>query len=300
MEKHKQENNEKELQTKKEVKKENETKEKKVYPFVVFVHFKDTRAYSFGADSDDYAVGEKVIVETIRGNELGIVAKPTIAYQDYQNHQFELKPVVRKATEKDYHRYCENIEKAKDAMSICAQEIKKLSLDMNLIEAEYTLDGSKLIFTYAAEERVDFRELLKVLANRFHCRIELRQIGPRNKAKMVGGLGQCGRELCCSKFMNDFDMISINMAKNQLLALNIQKLSGQCGKLKCCLKFEDEQYKEMRKGLPKLNARITFEGKQYRVTSMNVITKEAKIENKEEVRFLSFEELWPDLDFENR
>lgn len=279
---------------------ENNAKKSKAYKYILFVHFKDTRAYSFGCDDDHYKQGDKVIVETIRGNELGIAAKDVIRYEDYQNKQFELKPVIRKATQKDIDKYYENIEKAKDALNICQQEIKKLELDMNLIEAEYTLDSSKLIFTYAAEERVDFRELLKVLATCFHCRIELRQIGPRNKAKMVGGLGQCGRELCCAKFMNDFDMISINMAKNQLLALNIQKLSGQCGKLKCCLKFEDEQYKDMRKGLPKLNSKITYEGRQYRVTSMNVITKEAKIENREDVRFLSFEELWPDIDFSDR
>jgi len=274
--------------------------EKKEYKYVAFVHFKDTRAYSFGCDDNEYSVGEKVIVETVRGHELGMIAKECITYEEFENKNLELKPLIRKANSKDEKRYEENFEKAKEAMNVCAQEIRKLELDMNLIEAEYTLDQSKLIFTYSAEERVDFRELLKCLANIFHCRIELRQVGPRNKAKMVGGLGQCGRELCCAKFLNDFEMISINMAKNQLLALNIQKLSGQCGKLKCCLKFEDEQYKEMRKGLPKLNSRIEFEGRMYRITSMNVIVKQAKIENKEDVRFVSFEELWPDIDFSDR
>lgn len=274
--------------------------ENKEYKYVAFVHFKDTRAYSFGCDNDQYKIGEKVIVETVRGHELGMIAKECVTFEEFENKNLELKPLVRKANQKDIHRYEENFEKAKEAMNICAQEIRKLNLDMNLIEAEYTLDQSKLIFTYSAEERVDFRELLKCLANIFHCRIELRQVGPRNKAKMVGGLGQCGRELCCAKFLNDFEMISINMAKNQLLALNIQKLSGQCGKLKCCLKFEDDQYKELRKGLPKLNSRIEFEGKMYRVTSMNVIVKQAKIENKEDVRFVSFEELWPDIDFSDR
>lgn len=274
--------------------------ENKEYKYVAFVHFKDTRAYSFGCNENEYTVGEKVIVETVRGHELGMIAKECITFEEFENKHLELKQLIRKANSKDVKRYEENFEKAKEAMNICAQEIRKLELDMNLIEAEYTLDQSKLIFTYSAEERVDFRELLKCLANIFHCRIELRQVGPRNKAKMVGGLGQCGRELCCSKFMNDFEMISINMAKNQLLALNIQKLSGQCGKLKCCLKFEDEQYKELRKGLPKLNSRIEFEGRMYRITSMNVIVKQAKIENKEDVRFVSFEELWPDIDFSDR
>ncbi len=271
---------------------------KETYTYIAFVHFKDTRSYSFACESDAYEVGDAVIVETVRGNELGKIAKPCIKKEAFKNKGLELKPLLRKARAQDLKRYEENFEKAKHAFVVCQQEIKKLKLDMNLIEAEYTLDRTKLIFTYAAEERVDFRELLKCLANDFHCRIELRQVGTRNKAKMVGGLGQCGRELCCAKFMNDFDMISINMAKNQLLALNIQKLSGQCGKLKCCLKFEDEQYKEMRKGLPKLNSRIEFEGKMYRITSMNVIVKQAKIENREDVRFISFNELWPDKDFE--
>lgn len=268
------------------------------YKYVAFVHFKDTRAYSFKSECNDHKVGDKVIVETVRGHELGMIAKECIPMEEYENTYLELKPVIRKANEKDVVKYNENFERAKEALAICHKEIRKLDLDMNLIEAEYTLDQSKLIFTYAAEERVDFRELLKSLANIFHCRIELRQVGPRNKAKMVGGLGQCGRELCCAKFMNDFEMISINMAKNQLLALNIQKLSGQCGKLKCCLKFEDSQYKEMRKNLPKLNSKIMFEGKQYRITSMNVIVKQAKIENKEDARFVSFEELWPDVEFD--
>lgn len=266
----------------------------KAYDYVAFVHFKDTRAYSFKCESNEYKINDKVIVETIRGNELGIIAKPCITREEY-NKDIPLKPLLRLATDAEFNKYEENFEKAKEALNVCQEEIKKLKLDMNLIEAEYTLDRSKLIFTYSAEERVDFRELLKCLASDFHCRIELKQVGTRIKAKIVGGLGQCGRELCCSKFMGDFEMVSINMAKNQLLALNIQKLSGQCGKLKCCLKFEDEQYREMRKGLPKLNSKVMYEGKQYRLSSMNVIIRQAKIENREDVKFLDFSELWPDL-----
>jgi cell fate regulator YaaT (PSP1 superfamily) len=165
---------------------------------------------------------------------------------------------------------------------------------MNLISAEYTLDRSKIIFVYVADERVDFRELLKDLAGQLKCRIELKQIGPRDKAKMIGGIGPCGMETCCSKFLNNFDVVSINMAKNQLLALNISKLSGQCGKLMCCLKYEDENYKEMRKTCPKLNEQIDYNGKRFRVTSMNVITQIAKIENREEYHFLAFEEAFKD------
>ena len=171
---------------------------------------------------------------------------------------------------------------------------------MNLIEAEYTLDCSKIIFIYVADERVDFRELLKELASIFKCRIELRQIGPRNKSKIIGGLVTCGMETFCSRFFNDFYVISINMAKNQYLSLNIQKLSGQCGKLMCCLKYEDAQYKKMKEGLPKLNSQIEYKGNKYRVTSINVLLKQAKIENREDVQFLDFKELWPNLDFSDR
>ena len=211
-----------------------------------------------------------------------------------------IKPIIRKATPKDLKNAEVNVEKAKKALVTCNECIHKLGLDMNLIEAEYTLDCSKIIFVYVADERVDFRELLKELAAIFKCRIELRQIGPRNKSKIVGGLGSCGMETCCSRFLNDFDVVSINMAKNQLLALNIQKLSGQCGKLMCCLKFEDDQYKKLREGLPKLNSQIEYKGSRYRITSMNVLLQQVKIENKEDVQFLTFKELWPDIDFKDR
>lgn len=265
------------------------------YTNVAFIQFEENgRTYSFGTNNNDFVMGDKVVVETIRGNELATITKPTVKMEDYhENH--ELKPIIRKADKNDLERFEDNKIKAKEAMKQCDEEIKRLGLDMNLIESEYTLDGRKLTFVYVAEERVDFRELLKSLANIFHCRIELRQVGPRNKAKMVGGLGQCGQEICCARYKNDFEMISINMAKNQLLALNIQKLSGQCGKLKCCLKYEDELYKEMRKNLPKLNSRLEYNGKQYRLTGLNVINEEAKIENREDVEFIAFKELWPDL-----
>ncbi|MDF9825100.1 cell fate regulator YaaT (PSP1 superfamily) [Breznakia sp. PF5-3] len=267
------------------------------FTHVVSVSFDENgRTYTFGAESSDFANGEKVVVETVRGIEMATVCGDVIKIDDYHNN-LELKPVLRKANKKDHQNYEQNIEKAKEAMKICDNEIKKIGLDMNLIEAEYTLDQSKVTFVYVSEERVDFRELLKSLATIFHCRIELRQIGPRNKAKMVGGIGQCGQECCCSRFMNDFSMVSINMAKNQMLALNIQKLSGQCGKLKCCLRFEDELYKEIKKDLPKINSRIEYNGKQYRITSYNVLMQQVKIENNEDVQFLEFRDLWPDMKY---
>ena len=162
---------------------------------------------------------------------------------------------------------------------------------MNLISAEYTLDRTKVIFSYVADERVDFRELLKLLAATFKCRIELRQIGPRDKAKIIGGLGCCGMETCCSRFLDDFDIVSINMAKNQLLALNTAKLSGQCGKLMCCLKYEDEAYKELRAGLPKLNTVVYYNGEKFRITSMNILNNTVHIANKENALDLTVDEL---------
>lgn len=275
---------------------ENEAKEaeQRIYRFVVGVKFKRTKkAYSFGSDDETIALGDHVVVETVRGIELGEVVSELRLF-DSENSSLVLKPVIRKATEKDHQEYEQNRELAKEAMTKCAKAIESLQLDMHLIDAEFTLDRSKVIFVYVSDERVDFRELLKELTTMFKCRIELRQIGPRDKAKMVGGLGSCGMETCCSRFLNDFEVVSINMAKNQLLALNIQKLSGQCGKLLCCLKYEDKQYKELREGLPKLNSQITYKGKQYRITSMNVLTKQAKIENREDIQFLSFADLFPD------
>lgn len=264
------------------------------FKFIVPIHFNNnSRMYTFGCDCDSYQKGDKVVVETIRGIELAYVADVVQDIETYKDGN-ELKPVVRLASEEDIKNHDYNIEKAKEALKICDQEIKKLNLEMNLIEAEYTLDQSKITFVYVSEERVDFRELLKILASIFHCRIELRQVGPRNKAKMVGGIGQCGQETCCSRYLNDFAMVSINMAKNQLLALNIQKLSGQCGKLKCCLRFEDDLYSELRKDLPKINTRVTYEGSQYRITGYNVLMGQAKIENNENVKLVNFQELWPE------
>lgn len=279
--------------------KQQEVKEEhKTYAFLAFVSFKESKKmYTFGTDEDIYRVGDLVVVETIRGLELGKIVKET---QRFIPNGLEIKPIVRKATEKDIEIAHKNIEKAQDAMQICQFAIKKLNLDMNLIEAEYTLDGSKITFIYIADERVDFRELLKELASILKCRIELRQVGPRNKSKIVGGIGSCGMETCCSRFLNDFDVISINMAKNQLLSLNIEKLSGQCGKLKCCLKYEDQQYKKLREGLPKLHSQVEWKGQKYRISSMNVLLQQVKIENKEDVQFLDFKELWPHLDFSNR
>ena len=160
-------------------------------------------------------------------------------------------------------------------------------------------DRSKVIFSYVADDRIDFRELLKQLAAIFRCRIELRQIGSRDKAKIIGGLGTCGMETCCSRFLDDFDIVSINMAKNQLLALNTQKLSGQCGKLMCCLKYEDDNYKSMRKGLPKLNALVEYEGEKFRITSMNLLNGSVRLSNRNNAIDMTLADLKKHLQIED-
>ena len=269
------------------------TTENEIFKYIVYIQFEESKkAYTFGANVE-YKVNDFVVVETVRGKELGKVCEPCILY-DEKKVKGEIKPIIRLATSYDLTQKEENEEKAKEALKICEECIVKLGLDMHLIGCEYTLDRTKVIFTYVSDDRVDFRQLLKDLASQLHCRIELRQVGPRNKAKMIGGIGNCGMETCCSRFLCDFDSISINMAKNQLLALNIQKLSGQCGKLMCCLRYENDMYTELRKNLPKINSFVQFEGDKYRLTSMNVLQRTAKIENKEEVKFVSFDELWPE------
>ncbi|MBQ2658819.1 MAG: stage 0 sporulation protein [Erysipelotrichaceae bacterium] len=255
----------------------------------VSVRFETTnKTYTFSTTDESIKEDDAVVVETQRGIEYATVVTEPF---EKPNVSMEIKPIIRKATKEDLRQFERNKVDAIEARKICQEESDRLDLQMNVISAEYTLDRAKITFIYLADDRVDFRELLKVLASIFHCRIDLRQIGTRDKAKMVSGVGVCGRELCCAKFIGDFDRISINMAKNQLLALNIQKLSGQCGNLMCCLRFEDDAYKELRKDLPKLNSQVEYEGERFRVTSMNVITKNCKLENPDHAIYISLEDL---------
>lgn len=269
--------------------------ENKSYPFVYGISFKKAlQTYFFGSEDDTLKVHDKVVVETIRGLELGEVKVGLKKVEEVQLGT-ALKPILRKATDEDIANYHKNEEAANKAQEIFVMCVKEQNLDMYLVSAEYTLDGTKVIFTYIADERVDFRELLKVLAAKLHCRIELRQIGARDRAKAIGGLGPCGLPLCCATFLSDFEGISINMAKNQLLALNISKLSGQCGKLVCCLKYEDSLYSQLRVGLPRLGLRVKYKDEEFKVTSMNVLSKTMKLENKENSVFITFEEYFKEV-----
>ena len=269
--------------------------ENKSYPFVYGISFKKAlQTYFFGSEDDTLKVHDKVVVETIRGLELGEVKVGLKKVEEVQIGT-ALKPILRKATDEDIANYHKNEESAIKAQETFVTCVKEQNLDMYLVSAEYTLDGTKVIFTYIADERVDFRELLKVLASKLHCRIELRQIGARDRAKAIGGLGPCGLPLCCATFLSDFEGISINMAKNQLLALNISKLSGQCGKLVCCLKYEDSLYSQLRVGLPKLGQRVKYKDDEFKITSMNVLSKTMKLENKENSVFITFEEYFKEV-----
>ena len=260
------------------------------YDYYVGIKFsRTTHAYFFGAKNLPLQVGDKVVVETMHGPELGEVTLEPIPIEKYKS-ELELKPILRKATDVDLRMNEQNIKDAQFAMEICKNEVKIANLNMYLISCEYTLDKSKVIFTYVADERVDFRELLKALASKLHTRIELRQIGARDKAKLIGGVGLCGLPLCCASFLNEFDGISINRAKNQMLAINIPKLSGQCGKLMCCLKYEDDAYTDLKKGFPEIGTKVFIDKVQYEVTSINVISKVVKIDNEEDTKFLSLDD----------
>ena len=262
-----------------------------IYKAFVGVKFLNTpRAYFFGINDLNVSLGDKVVVETMRGLELGEVAIAPIDMEKYDS-DLGLKPILRIATDVDIKMHEANLKDARFAIDICESEVKKLNLNMRLISCEYTLDKAKVLFSYIADDRVDFRELLKVLASRLHTRIELRQIGARDKAKAIGGLGVCGLPLCCSTFLNEFDGISITRAKNQMLAINIPKLSGQCGKLVCCLKFEDDAYTDLRKEFPEVGTKVWLDKKEYTITSINVISRDIKLENEDGFQLIKLEDL---------
>ncbi|NLY36842.1 MAG: stage 0 sporulation family protein, partial [Tissierellia bacterium] len=209
---------------------------------IIGVRFKKSgKIYYFDPRDFEIQEGDHVIVETIRGLEYGeVVLGPKDVLE--KEIKYELKPVVRKAGPDDKLTHVENKEKEKRAYNICVEKIEKHGLDMRLLNVEYTFDVSKIIFYFIADSRVDFRELVKDLASVFRTRIELRQIGVRDEAKYIGGLGSCGRELCCSSWMGEFQPVSIKMAKDQDLSLNPTKISGVCGRLMCCLNYEQEHY----------------------------------------------------------
>lgn len=247
------------------------------------------KSYYFSCDDNTLKIGDKIVAESIRGMQVGEISIEPIAISEYKS-ELELKPIIRRANDDDLLLYQVNKKKSEEAMKIAMIEINKLELEMRPIDAEYALDGSKLTIAYVADDRVDFRDLLKVLAAKFHCRIELRQVGSRDKAKMVGGIGICGQPLCCTRFLTTMEGISINRAKNQMLSLNIPKLSGHCGKLICCLVYEDDAYTELKKDFPRMNEAVYKDNQIFKVTGINVISKTVKIENEELIENIELSE----------
>lgn len=258
--------------------------------YYVGVRFDDGgKSYYFSTNYDDLAIGDSVVVETIAGLEMGKISTSLMFCDDYKAST-ALKPIVRKPTREDIEDYNQNIKDSKRAIEVAETEVRRLNLPMNLIEANYTLDGSRVTITYSSENRVDFRELLHVLAPQFKCRIELHQIASRDKAKMIGGIGICGLPLCCSTFLNQFDGISISRAKNQMLTLNIPKLSGHCGKLICCLLYEDDAYTEAKKDFPRLGSSVRIDGKEFTISGMNILSRTLKLHAPDEIKFISLDE----------
>ena len=226
---------------------------------IIGVKFKNTsKVYYFAPANDKDVFSEKdgVVVETAKGIEFGKVVFGIKEVED-EKIVHPLKPIIRKATPKDWKTVEENEKKIPDAMAFAEEKIKERKLDMKLIGCEYGFDGKKLVFFFSADGRIDFRELVKDLATKFHVRIELRQIGIRDETKILGGLGPCGRPCCCASCGCDFGKVSVKMAKTQGLHLNPSKISGLCGRLMCCLEFEDEYYSEVYKKMPKLGSTVT-------------------------------------------
>lgn len=249
---------------------------------VIGVRFKKAgKIYYFSPADFDIKKGQYVIVETARGIEFGecVIGIKEISEEEIVS---PLKSVIRIAEEKDILKHKENKSKEVEALDICLKKIQEHKLDMKLIDVEYTFDNNKVIFYFTADGRVDFRELVKDLATIFKTRIELRQIGVRDEAKMVGGLGPCGRPMCCSTFLGDFASVSIKMAKEQNLSLNPTKISGICGRLMCCLNYEQSTYEEIRKHLPKVGAIVKTEYGNGVVTSNSIVKEMVKVKLKKD------------------
>ena len=228
------------------------------------------KLYDFNAGNLDLHPGDKVIVETERGRSVATVVIATRQYPETEIPE-GLKTVMRKILPEDLEASTRNASREKEAFDFCLAKIKERGMEMKLVRVEYLFDGSKAIFYFTADGRVDFRELVKDLAHAFRTRIEMRQIGVRDEAKMVGGIGICGRELCCSSFLREFEPVSVKMAKEQNLALNPTKISGQCGRLLCCLGYEYETYCTLRKCLPKCGKRVQCGDVDGEVIKLNVL-----------------------------
>lgn len=244
---------------------------------VAGVRFKNAgKVYYFDPDEFEVNLNDNVIVETARGLEFGTVTMEITEIKEDDVVQ-PLKKIIRIANEEDVKRHDENEKKKAKALVLCQEKIEKHGLEMKLIDVEYTFDNNKIIFYFTADGRVDFRELVKDLASVFKMRIELRQIGVRDEAKMLGGIGSCGKSLCCSTWLSDFEPVSIKMAKVQNLSLNPTKISGICGRLMCCLKYENDVYMELRKGLPDHGEKVRTKDGMGKVIDSNILESKVRV-----------------------
>jgi len=244
---------------------------------IVAIKFQEAgRQYHFNAQGLELKAGDRVIVETDRGRAMATVVQSPREVADSDAPE-GLKSIQRIATDEDMAMSERNAAREHEAKRFCAERIKARNMEMKLVRAEYAFDGSKIIFFFTADGRIDFRELVKDLAHHFHTRIEMRQIGVRDEAKQVGGIGICCRELCCSTFLTQFSPVSVKMAKEQGLALNPAKISGQCGRLLCCLGYEFETYKELKKGMPKCGKKVTWQNSECDVVSLDVLRQQVTL-----------------------
>lgn len=244
---------------------------------VVGVRFKDNgKVYFFDPDKKSFSKGENVIVETVRGIECGEISSPNHTVSD-EEIIHPLKKIIRAADAEDLRIVENNRKKEAEAFSFCEEKVQALGLDMKLVEVECTFDGSKMLFYFTSDDRVDFRELVKILASQYRTRIEMRQIGVRDVSKMLGGLGICGRPFCCSQFLDDFHPVSIKMAKEQGLSLNPTKISGTCGRLLCCLKYEQESYEYLAKITPRVGSLVDTPEGRGTVTETSLLTGKVKV-----------------------
>ena len=235
------------------------------------------RMHYFNCGQQNYPVGEYVIVEADRGEDYGLVMSEPEMILDSEVER-PLRNVIRRLTPADEEKIAENTRDARTAMEVCNGKIAERKLPMKLINVEYSFDRSKIIFYFTAEGRVDFRDLVRDLASHFKARIELRQIGVRDEARMLGGIGCCGRQLCCATFLKDFEAVNIRMAKEQRLPLNPSKISGLCGRLLCCLRFESEVYKELQRAMPKEGTTVSTVYGEGRVTDINILKQSVSVE----------------------
>ena len=253
------------------------------------VRFKsDGKVYNFKSEEVECPMNVTVIVETEKGLQFGKVVSEVDNYENVNKEN--LKDIIRISTKEDYNQHLKNLKDAKESIDFVNKCIKELGLNMSIIDSTFTFDRKQLLISFISDERVDFRELAKKLAAKYHTRIELRQVGARDKAKKVGGIGVCGRELCCKGFLNAMHSVTINMAKDQNIALNPSKINGACGRLLCCLNYEDEEYRKCCSGMPSVGQTVKTEFGEGQVISLDILNRKYKVNINNDIKEIVLDE----------